>query len=125
MLFEKVDRRDPLGPLAIVWTFPIMRNTGHGENLAGKRHRWGRRPRHVPKVGHRKEMPGCFRTEPRHNEARFLTEPFAPEFMQFTSWAGPIAPTTSAKAATPVRPEVQKVRRGPTLVERYLIGRRK
>ena len=113
MVFEKVNEKDPMGPLVVVLVYPKGTWTGHGENLENK---WKdyRRPRHVPKCGHtRKDLLQLgLRAEGRSN-IRHEAEPFVPGILVSDNQAFVLA-----------KPPVKRPR-GSTLFERYLTGRGK
>ena len=115
MVFEKVDPKDPLGPLQVVWCIPMVNyNTGHGKNAERKSSMY-RPPRHLPKFGHgRKEVQSLMnvRTDSRRNVRELETDRFVPAFMNVldSAWVPP-----TKKVARP---------HGPTIFERFLLSRK-
>ena len=127
MLFEKVDVEDVLGPLCLVWTFPVVLRTGHGENAARKSNAF-RRLRHVPKYADRSTLKqvgylhGSVRTESRHNFVERAD--FVPEFMQYTSCVERVVvvPTAVIQRSSKVA-AIDRKPRSATLFERFLAKR--
>jgi len=87
MFFEKVNKEDPMGPLVLVYTFPIIKKTGNGISAAIKEKCYSK-PKHLPKVGHgRKELTAIgLRSESNRRRQPATVDAFTPEWMQFSTF---------------------------------------